>query len=341
MAGNKNLSRAKNDKNDEFYTRLEDIENELYHYEKHFKNKVVFCNCDDPVESMFWFYFHKKFESLGLKRLISTHYNKGKRSFKLEYTGGDDNNIYSGVKTDLVGDGDFRSEECIELLKEADIIVSNPPFSKFREYIDILIKHKKKFLIIGNQNAVNYKNMFPLFKENKLWIGYNKPKEFYVPEFSDTRKNIRKNSDGKLVAQFGNILWFTNMDIDKRHRPLDLVFFYEDNPEKYSKYDNYDAINIDKITEIPSDYKGLMGVPITFIDKYCPDQFEIIGHSSFLAKSMKDIAVDGEYQKGGPTFYSRDITKSDLSKGFKHHRYYGRIVIKNKNPRTKKEVLGL
>lgn len=192
MAGNKNLSRAKNDKNDEFYTRLEDIENELYRYEKHFKNKIILCNCDDPYESMFWFYFHKKFHSLGLKKLISTHYNEGKKSFKLEYTGGNDDDIYVGTKTDLEGDGDFRSEECVELLKECDIVVTNPPFSCVRPFIAQLMEYDKKILFICNQNALTYKEVFPLFKDGKMWIGYNKPKEFYVPEDTKNRKKYCK-----------------------------------------------------------------------------------------------------------------------------------------------------
>lgn len=329
MSGNKNLSRAKNDKNDEFYTRLEDISEELYHYKDHFIDKVVFCNCDDPFSSNFWFYFHKRFESLGLKKLISTHYSEGQESFKLEYTGGDDNDVYVGIKTDLAGDGDFRSEECIELLKESDVVVTNPPFSLFREYVAQLMEYKKDFLIIGNKNAVNYKEIFPLIKSSKIWLGFNSPKDFYTPA-------------GELSGKLSGLTrWFTNLDNTRRHQPLDLVFFYEDNPEKYPKYSNFDGIEVSKVSDIPSDYKGLMGVPITFIDKYCPEQFEIIGHSSDLAKPMSDIAKKEVYQTGGPTFYSKDVTKNDLSKGFEYHRYYGRIVIKNKKPKSKKEVLGL
>lgn len=325
--GNKNLSRAKNAKNDEFYTRLEDIQEELYRYEKHFKDKVIFCNCDDPYESNFWFYFHKKFKSLGLKKLISTHYNKGKKSFKLEYTGGSDDDIMVGVKTDLKGDGDFRSDECIEILKEADIVVTNPPFSEVRTYIAQLMEYNKKFLIICNQNALTYKEVFPLFKDNKIWIGYNKPKEFYVPENTKERKNIVRNAEGKLVAKFGNILWFTNLDIDKRHHLLDLVFFYEDNPEKYPKYDNYDAIEVSKVADIPADYEGVMGVPITFLDKYSPEQFEILDANNYRKDNFTKIKAHGLIKDADGSVNGRNK--------------YARILIKNKNPKSKKEVLGL
>lgn len=235
MAGNKNLSKARNAKNDEFYTRLEDIQDELYKYEKHFKNKVIFCNCDDPYESNFWFYFHKRFKSLGLKKLISTHYNKGGKSFKLEYTGGNDDDIYSGIKTDLKGDGDFRSEECIEILKEADIIVTNPPFSLFREYIAQLMEYKKSFIIWGNINAITYKEVFPFIKDNKLWLGYfaNKTCYFKIPNYYEKwdEKFTNEKNDGNKYAKVPSISVYTNLDIDKRHHPLDLVFFYEDDPE--------------------------------------------------------------------------------------------------------------
>lgn len=307
MSGNKNLSKARNAKNDEFYTRLEDIQDELYRYEKHFKNKVIFCNCDDPYESNFWFYFHKRFKSLGLKKLISTHYNKGKKSFKLEYTGGNDDDIMDGIKTDLKGDGDFRSDECIEILKEADIVITNPPFSLFREYLGQLMKYKKSFLIIGNKNALTYKEIFPLVKEDKIWLGYNSPKDFY-------------NSNGELSGKLSRLTrWFTNLDIDKRHNSLDLVFSYEDNPDKYPKYDNCDAINVDKVVNIPVDYEGIIGVPITFLDKYSSEQFEILG----IANSARWIG---------------DIECYTIING---KRIYNRVLIKNKNPKSKKEALGL
>ena len=258
---NSNLHAAKSAKNDEFYTQLTDIEKEIRHYKKHFKDKIILCNCDDPTWSEFWKYFHLNFSELGLKKLITTHYEPGKQSYKLEYSGGDDNNIEEGIKTILKGDGDFRSDECIELLKECDVVVTNPPFSLFRQYIARLMEHEKKFLIIGNQNAATYTEVFPLIKNNTLWLGNNHVKEFKTP-------------DGTL-KKFGNICWFTNLDINKRHEELPLWKKYT--PEEYPKYDNYDAINVNKVAEIPCDYDGLMGVPLSFMDYYNPDQFEIIG----------------------------------------------------------------
>ena len=276
---NKNLTRAKREKNDEFYTRLSDIENELIHYRKHFKGKVIFLNCDDPYESNFWFYFHKQFEFLGLKKLIATHYVNGRKSFKFEYMGGDDNNIYSGIKIDLKGDGDFRSNECVELLKESDIVVGNPPFSLFLNFINQLIKYDKNFIIIGNQNAITYKDVFPLIKENRIWLGVNvKGMEFEVPNKSpyNTRSSFRIDKEtGKFYQKLGNICWFTNLEHYKRNEELILWKLYneKDNP----KCDNYDAIEVSRVKEIPKDYYDVMGVPITFLNKYNPNQFEILG----------------------------------------------------------------
>lgn len=258
---NANLHKAKDAKNDEFYTQLSDIENELRHYKDHFKGKTIFCNCDDPTWSNFWKYFHLNFEVFGLKKLISTHYDKEETTYKMEYTGGEDENIEAGFKTPLEGNGDFRSEECIELLKEADIVVTNPPFSLARLYIAQLMSIQKQFLIVGDLNWVTYKEIFPLLKENQIWLGCCSIKEFIQP-------------DG-IVKKFGNKLWFTNLDIIKRHEFLDLIEKYT--PEKYPKYDNYDAINVNKVLDIPVDYDGVMGVPITFMDKFNPEQFEIIG----------------------------------------------------------------
>lgn len=272
MAKNDNLHKAKDAKNDEFYTRIEDVAEELRHYKKHFEGKVVFCNCDDPTWSAFWRYFHLNFSELGLKKLIATHYDRTEPTYKMEYEGGDDNDVEVGVKTQLEGNGDFRSEECLDLLDECDIVVTNPPFSLFREYVAILIAHNKKFLIIGNKNAITYKEFFPLLKENKVWIGYTSPAEFNTP-------------DGMTKKMNGLTRWFTNLDIQKRHEKLILwQRYYDDdgNPlpdamERYPHYDNYDAINVDKVADIPVDYKGVMGVPITFMDKYNPDEFEIVG----------------------------------------------------------------
>ena len=259
-ASNGNLHKAKNAKNDEFYTQLTDIEKELMHYKEHFKDKIVYCNCDDPEWSNFWKYFHLNFAHLGLKKLIATFYHIGTSVYKMEYTGGDDNNISAGVKIPLTGNGDFRSDECIETLKESDIVVGNPPFSLARPFIEQLVTYSKKFLIIGDLNWITYKEVFPLIKNNEIWLGFNYVKEFTQP-------------DG-TIKKFGNKLWFTNLDHSKRHEKLPLWKNYT--PEEYPKYDNYDAINVDKVTDIPIDYYGIMGVPITFLDKYNPEQFEIL-----------------------------------------------------------------
>ena len=260
MAKNSNLRKADAAKNDEFYTQISDIEKELMHYKEHFKGKVVLCNCDDPTWSNFWRYFHMNFEHLGLKKLISTHYDAKETTYKLEYEGGNDGDIEFGTRTDLEQNGDFRSPESIELLKEADVVVTNPPFSLFREYVAQLMEYDKKFVVIGSQNAITYKEFFPLLKGNEVWMGYN-----YVKEF--------KQPDG-TVKKFGNICWYTNLDIKKRHEKLDLVEKYS--PDKYPKYDNYEAIEVSKVLDIPEDYDGVMGVPITFLDKFSPEQFEIV-----------------------------------------------------------------
>ena len=261
MSANANLHKAKGAKNDEFYTQFTDVSKELMHYKQHFKNKIVLCNCDDPTWSAFWKYFHLNFSTLGLKKLISTHYDKIEPTYKMEYTGGDDNSIEVGAKTLLEGNGDFRNQECLDLLDEADIVVTNPPFSLFREYVVVLMEHEKKFLIIGNKNAITYKEFFPLLKEDKVWIGYNNVKEFMQPD--------------KSIKKFGNIGWYTNLDIQKRHEKL--VLWKNYSPEEYPKYDNYDAIEVSKISNIPCDYEGVMGVPITYMDKANSEQFEIIG----------------------------------------------------------------
>ena len=239
MAKNSNLHNAKSAKNDEFYTQLTDVAKELMHYKEHFRGKVVLCNCDDPTWSAFWKYFHLNFEVLGLKKLISTHYDREEATYKMEYEGGDDNNIETGVKTPLEGNGDFRHQECIELLKEADIVVTNPPFSLFREYVAQLMEYGKKFIVIGSMNAITYKEIFPLLKDNQMWLGCNSVKEFIQPDGS--------------IKKFGNIYWYTNLDHKKRHE--ELIFWKHYTPEEYPKYDNYDAINVDKVNEIPVDYK--------------------------------------------------------------------------------------
>jgi len=284
MAKNSNLHSAKAAKNDEFYTRLQDIENELYHYwydrPETFKDKVVLCNCDDPNHSNFWVYFHKRYKELKLAGLIAIHYSVSEQAYVKTYTGGDDYNIEVGVVTYLQGDGDFRSAECIEILKMADIVVTNPPFSLFREYISQLMEYNKKFIIIGNLNAVTYKEVFPLIRDNKIWFGVTRHGTgsmwFEISEDMPDKKG-QKEVDGVRLQTIGNSCWFTNIDIPRRHERLITGSFYEGNEEKYPKYDNYDAINVDKVTDIPEDYDGVIGVPITFLGKHNPEQFEIIG----------------------------------------------------------------
>ena len=267
MKKNSNLRKAKVEKNDEFYTELSDIEKELGHYKKHFKNKVVFCNCDDPEWSNFWTFFALNFEFFGLKKLVATHYEFDKPSYKLEIVKDVNKdgkiNKLDTIKTPLKQNGDFRSDESIAILKEADIVVTNPPFSLFREYIDLLVQHKKKFLVVGNMNAITYKETFKLIKENKLWLGINNVKNFIKP-------------DGTLQS-FGNINWFTNLEHKKRNEEIISYKTYKGNEKDYPKYDNYDAINVDKVVDIPSDYYGHIGVPITFLSKYNPNQFELLG----------------------------------------------------------------
>ena len=287
-----NLEAAKKAKKDEFYTQLPDIERELKHYRAQFKGKVVYCNCDDPRVSQFFHYFSYNFEHLGLKKLITTCYKNqnadlfsqhdSEQAVYLEYEGDQNNNKVPdpneiGIKT-LKGDGDFRSTEAIELLTEADIVVTNPPFSLFRSYVAQLIEHDKKFLVIGHQNAIAYQEIFPLIKANKLWLGYGF--QGNAAHFASAYEDIAAAGDHKEgMIRVSGIQWFTNMDISKRHEELILYETYS--PDKYPRYDNYDAIEVGRTTEIPMDYDGVMGVPITFLNKYNPDQFEIVG----IAKS--------------------------------------------------------
>lgn len=292
---NKNLTKAKAAKNDEFYTQLSDIENELRHYRDFFKGKVVFCNCDDPEYSNFWKYFQMNFFFLGLKKLISTHYEPGGKSYKMEIVSADlptgQLGIPDYVQTPLEGDGDFRSDECIEILKEADVVVTNPPFSLFREYVSQLMEYEKKFIIIGNINAITYKEFFPLLRYNKVWVGtgFNLSMVFRSPyknELESNRKFVQaKGYNPDYYIKTPAVCWYTNVDIPKRHTPMDLYMHYYGNEDHYPKYDNYDAINVDKVCEIPEDYDGVMGVPISFMDKYCPEQFDILGYTA------KDMGV--------------------------------------------------
>ena len=357
---NKKLNAAKAAKKDEFYTQLSDIERELQHYWRHFSGKTVLCNCDDPYESNFFKYFALHFNQLGLKKLVCTCYNGSpvtgnelvlhfddfdddpkKIAYKVEITevndeNGDgaidlsdvkyllqnDKNVLSTLKT-----GDFRSQECIELLKEADIVVTNPPFSLFREYIGQLMEYGKKFVIIGNINSVSCKEIFPYIKNNQMWIGpsiTSGDRKFFVPnDYPLNAAGCGIDSDGKHYIRVKGVRWFTNLEIPKRNEELDLVCRYSE--EEYPHYENYDAIEVGKTADIPCDYAGVMGVPITFLDKYCPNQFEIIGQSLDLAE-MAIIKKELGKLNGGPRFYVRENGKLC--------RKYERIVIRNKHPQT-------
>lgn len=389
MAANTNLHKAKDAKNDEFYTQLTDVAKELMHYKAHFNDKIVFCNCDDPTWSAFWKYFHLNFSELGLKKLISTHYDREEATYKMEYAGGDDNNIEAGVKTPLEGNGDFRNQECLDLLDESDIVVTNPPFSLFREYVAVLIEHEKKFLIIGNKNAVTYKEIFPLLKDNQMWIGtrnINSDFWFIVPN-GDKYEKIE--NDLKLKHIMG--CWFTNLDVAKRHEKL--ILYKQYTLEEYPRYDNYEAINVDKVSDIPMDYceswgvtdeeystlnadeweitrttngfhyvipasrtslreelslhtdghkehtenvlmsqisksltnevndkdaltdrycNGIIGVPITFLDKYNPGQFRIIGHEHDLFGNGGIGISGGQFECNGHGVYKRILMQKVL-----------------------------
>ncbi|MCR4612435.1 MAG: adenine-specific methyltransferase EcoRI family protein [Bacteroidaceae bacterium] len=325
---NKNMSDAMRNKKDEFYTQLTDIENELRHYKEHFRGKVVLCNCDDPYESNFFKYFALNFNSLGLKKLIATCYDgspitgqelqlftfddegEDKRiAYKVEITEVKDVNgdgvvnladvqyllqNDKNVLTLLKGHGDFRSAECIELLKQADIVCTNPPFSLFREYVAQLMKYEKKFLIIGNMNAVTYKEVFPLIMKNKLWMGpsiTSGDRKFWVPDDYELRAaGCGIDETGRKFIRVKGVRWFTNLDHKKRHEELILYKVYT--PEEYPHYDNYDAINVDKTQDIPCDYDGVMGVPITFLDKYNPNQFEIVKFRK--GNDDKDLSINGK-----------------------------------------------
>lgn len=336
------LDAAKASRKDEFYTQLTDIERELQHYWQHFQGKTVLCNCDDPYESNFFKYFALRFNQLGLKKLICTCYdgspitgtqlslfsldaegNEKKTAYKVEITEVSDMNGDGAVDlTDvehliqnnknvlsaLKGNGDFRSQECIELLKEADIVVTNPPFSLFREYIAQLMEYDKKFLIIGNVNAITYKEVFPLIKNNKIWLGpsiTSGDRKFNVPnDYPLNAASCGIDPDGRHYIRVKGVRWFTNLDHSKRHEEIDLICRYS--PEEYPTYDNYNAIEVSKTANIPFDYEGIMGVPITFLDKYSPEQFDIIKFRK--GDDDKDLCVNGKCP-------------------------YFRILIRNKNPK--------
>lgn len=282
------LTEAQKNKYDEFFTRREDIEKELQYYVNELKNKTIYCNCDNPYNSAFWEYFHKNFEKLQLKKLIATSLGC---SYKAEYSGGNDDDISVFTKTQLSGNGDFKSKECIDfLIYNADIIITNPPFSLFRAFIDVLMQYNKQFLIIGNVNAITYKNFYPYLMQNKIWIGctnFNCGMYFYVPSdfvYKSTYKFL-KEINGRQINRVASCCWFTNLIYDKDIPFLPLSAHYA--PEKYYKYENFEAINVDKVVDIPCDYDGIMGVPITFLNKYNPKQFKILGvHNGLDGKKL-------------------------------------------------------
>ena len=299
-AKNTALNQAGKAKEDEFYTKISDIEKELKHYKEHFKGKTIFMNCDDPETSNFWQYFMLNFSVLELRKIIATHYETDKPSYKLEYSLLPDKNgqiTFDVIRTPLKQNGDFRSPECIEILKEADIVVTNPPFSLFREYIAQLIEYDKKVLIIGCQNNITNRDVFPMLKDNKVWLGYySGDMEFTVPDYYEPRATRYREENGIKYRSMGNICWYTNLDIPKRHE--DITIFKNYNSDEYKNYDNYDAINVDKVADIPIDYYGYMGVPITFMSKHNPNQFEIIG---LIAGNIKGLAgIPTKTGKDGP-----------------------------------------
>lgn len=370
MAKNRNLHSAREAKNDEFYTQLSDIEKELCHYTEHFKDKVVYCNCDDPRVSNFFHYFSHNFEYLRLKKLITTCYKNqnpdlfsshdSERAVMLEYDGFREGECIPNAEDigirELKGDGDFRSADSIELLKQADIIVTNPPFSLFREYVTHLVEYNKKFLIIGTQNAITYKEIFPLIMEDRMWLGVTPNGQdmlFDVPEKHAQKlvATAKEGSayrvvDGVIKGRLGNAAWFTNLDHAKRHEKLILYKRYS--PEEYPTYDNYDAINVNKTTEIPMDWDRTMGVPLTFLDKHNPDQFEILGttQSWFDARTKhypKQVQVGANGNKSEVTKLNDGaaIRMPSAPKGKTHYfvgdecyvKVFARLLIRNRNPK--------
>ena len=391
MAGHTNasMSAAIKAKNDEFYTLLTDIEKEMRHYRKHFKGKTVLCNCDDPFESNFFKYFVLNFNRLGLKKLIATCYATSpianQQLSLFDVVGGDGeqrNKPYKAVVTkvydvtgdggvdmfdvaelfkthenelvELEGNGDFRSEECLALLDEADIVVTNPPFSLFREYVATLMEHEKKFIIIGNSNAITYKEVFPLIMQDRLWLGVTRSGTgsmwFRIMDDFPV-KSGQKVENGVRYQTIGNSAWFTNLDVKKRHEELILVKRYS--PEEYPRYDNYDAIEVSKIVDIPLDYAGVMGVPITFLGKYNPDQFEIVGITkTWFGGAVKTYEMQTQVSKNGTTSTVSKLNDGPALKvsappkdktyyvvdGEYFIQMYARVLIRNKHPEQPKEV---
>ena len=348
---NRNLHKAKAAKNDEFYTQLSDIEDELKHYRSHFQGKTVLCNCDDPRVSNFFKYFALNFELLGLKRLIATCYknnepdlfsqNAAEQAVYIIYEGDKNGNKFpdpSEIEViPLEGDGDFRSSECIELLKQADIVCTNPPFSLFREYLAQLVEYNKQFLIIGSMNAIYEISIFPLIKENKLWLGYgfNRGDAYFRVPDAGRYKGQSYFDESTNLVHFRNCCWFTNLDIEKRHEQLILYKTYT--PEDYPKYDNLDAINVDKYSEIPCDYDGMMGVPVSFLTNYCPEQFEILGICR-IPEYIEQLGIKrigeewmAKYRAAGGTgHYTANMRDLVMTENGKPRAIYSRIIIRRK-----------
>lgn len=331
MSSNRNLHVAAMAQKDEFYTQLTDIEKELSHYKEHFRDKVVYCNCDDPTISNFFKFFSMKFNDLGLKKLITTCYRNQQRdlfsqhdlerAIMLEYDGFRVGERIPKVEDvgvrHLKGDGDFRSNECLKILKQADVVVTNPPFSLFRQYLAQLIEYKKQFLIIGPRNAVTYKEVFPLIRDNQVWLGYgfqNGNAYFATKNTNNYAKGVYDEATG--LVKFRNVIWLTNMDIEKRHEDLILIKRYSGNEDAYPRYDNYDAIEVDRISNIPVDWDGAMGVPITFLDKHNPDQFQIIGLSASAGYDANIVGLtfigerDARASVDGQTKYARILIRN-------------------------------
>lgn len=357
---NKRFDDAKKNKNDEFYTQLTDIEKELSHYKEHFKGKTILCNCDDPRISNFFKYFALNFNEFGLRKIISICYknqdvdlfsqNDCEKAVYIEYTGNQNdptNTDFSTIEVkEFKSNGDFRSTECIELLKQADIVVTNPPFSLFREYVAQLIKYEKKFIIVGHQNAISYKDIFALIKENKIWLGYGfkgGAAHFINSHYVDYA-SAGNHKEGMI--RVSGVVWFTNLDIKKRHEELILYKTYS--PEEFPNYENYDAINVDKTSDIPLDYDGAIGVPITFLDKYSPEQFEIIGlgivgSCEFKNERKMEILDKNGFPTGKftinakGTLYRKHLQNDKKPAAFKdcetgelYQSIYARILIKRK-----------
>jgi len=366
VAGNSNLYASRGDRADEFYTQLSLIESELKHYKAHFKGKVVFCNCDDPFESNFFKYFAMNFNSLGLKKLLATCYatspivytelnligdeiveskeESKKKPYKIEIAEVTDENRdgrvdlsdveyllrnHKNALTQLQGDGDFRSEECVEFLKQADVVVTNPPFSLFREYVAQLIEYEKSFIIIGNQNAVTYKETFPLLKNNIMWLGYKSGHFWFkVPDtYEEKKTDFKIDENGQKWRRMGNICWFTNLDIEKRHE--DMTLFRTYSPDVYPKYENYDAIEVSRTADIPCDYYGVMGVPITFMDKHSPEQFDVVGITTNDKENLWGVKIR-TFTANDAKNYSILNAASVLNVDNKLKAMYARVLIRRK-----------